>query len=101
MIGEPGIGKSRLAAELAKFAALQGIRTATVSCQRSTVDRPLSVLIDLAPSLRDMPGALGCSQERADPLAARLGRGVEQLLFAQFARDPQRLGSVLADIMAI
>lgn len=63
MIGEPGIGKSRLAAELAKFAALQGIRTATVSCQRSTVDRPLSVLIDLAPSLRDMPGALGCSQE--------------------------------------
>ncbi|HEU4766941.1 MAG TPA: AAA family ATPase [Pyrinomonadaceae bacterium] len=63
LLGEPGIGKSRLAAEIAKFAGLQGIRNATVSCQRPNVDRPLSVLADLVPLLRDMPGALGCSQD--------------------------------------
>ncbi|MDQ3673576.1 MAG: AAA family ATPase [Gemmatimonadota bacterium] len=63
VIGDPGIGKSRMAAELAKFATLQGIRTSTVSCQRSNVERPLSVLVDLVPALREMPGAIGCSQE--------------------------------------
>ena len=63
VIGDPGIGKSRLASELTKFATLQGIRTATVSCQRSNVERPLSVLADLVPFLREMPGAIGCSQE--------------------------------------
>lgn len=63
LLGDPGIGKSRLAAELAKFAGLQGVRTKTVGCQRSNVDRPLSVLVDLVPALREMPGAIGCSQE--------------------------------------
>ena len=63
MVGEPGIGKSRLAAELAKFATLQGIRTITVRCQRPNVDRPLAVLVDLVPGLRELPGAIGCSQE--------------------------------------
>src|SRR5687768_15352503 len=63
IVGEPGIGKSKLASEVAKFAGLQGIRTQTVSCQRTNIDRPLSVLVDLVPWLRDMPGALGCSQE--------------------------------------
>ncbi len=63
LLGEPGIGKSKLASEIARFASLQGIRTQTVSCQRTNVDRPLSVLVDLVPWLRDMPGALGCSQE--------------------------------------
>ncbi|HVF39255.1 MAG TPA: AAA family ATPase, partial [Gemmatimonadaceae bacterium] len=63
IVGEPGIGKSKLASEFARFAGLQGLRTQTVSCQRTNVDRPLSVLVDLVPWLRDMPGALGCSQE--------------------------------------
>lgn len=63
IVGEPGIGKSKLASEIAKFAGLQGLRTQTVSCQRTNIDRPLSVLVDLVPWLRDMPGALGCSQE--------------------------------------
>lgn len=63
LLGEPGIGKSRLAAEIAKFASLQGVRNARVSCQRPNVDRPLSVLAGLVVLLRDMPGALGCSQD--------------------------------------
>ena len=63
LVGEPGIGKSRLAAEIARFATLQGLRTATVRCQRPNVLRPLSLLADMVPLLRDMPGALGCSQD--------------------------------------
>lgn len=63
LTGDPGIGKSRLAAEVAKFATFQGFRTQTVTCQRSSADRPLSVLVDLVPALRELPGAIGCSQE--------------------------------------
>jgi DNA-binding SARP family transcriptional activator/tetratricopeptide (TPR) repeat protein len=61
--GEAGIGKSRLASELIKFATLEGIQTMRTGCRRSDVDRPLSVFVDLVPQLSELRGALGCSQE--------------------------------------
>lgn len=63
ILGDPGIGKSRLVLELARFAELQGVKVQRVACRHSDVDRPLSVFVDLVPQLRDLPGALGCSQE--------------------------------------
>jgi len=81
--GEPGIGKSRLARELSDFAELQGVQVQRVSCRRSDIDRPLSVFVDLVPALRDMPGALGCSQETLVALKRLTefdGRGIEALL---------------------
>ena len=63
IVGEPGIGKSRLAAELGRFADLQGAQVQRVACSRADVDRPLSLFVDIVPQLREMPGALGCDPE--------------------------------------
>jgi DNA-binding SARP family transcriptional activator len=63
LVGEPGIGKSRLSAELARFAELQGALVQRATCRRADVDRPLSLFVDTVPQLREMPGALGCAPE--------------------------------------
>jgi len=63
IIGEPGVGKSRLTAELGRFADLQGAQIQRVTCRRADVDRPLSLFVDIVPQLREMPGALGCAPE--------------------------------------
>lgn len=59
--GEPGMGKTRLATELAKVAALQGVRMQRVGCQATDLSRPLSIFVDLVPGLLNLKGALGCS----------------------------------------
>jgi DNA-binding SARP family transcriptional activator/tetratricopeptide (TPR) repeat protein len=61
--GDAGIGKSRLTSELIKFAEMDGIQVERTICRRSDLDRPLSAFVDLVPRLRELPGALGCSQE--------------------------------------
>jgi DNA-binding SARP family transcriptional activator/tetratricopeptide (TPR) repeat protein len=63
IVGSAGIGKTRLAAELATLAELQGVQTARATCRRDDVHRPLSAFVDLIPKLRDMPGAIGCSPQ--------------------------------------
>ncbi len=59
--GPAGIGKSRVALELARVAALDGVRIQRTVSQRSDSSRPLSVFCDLIHGLLDMPGALGCA----------------------------------------
>jgi DNA-binding SARP family transcriptional activator len=63
IVGDAGIGKSRLCAEFAKFAELQGFQVQRANCRRNDVDRPLSVFVDIVPQLRELPGALGCAPE--------------------------------------
>jgi DNA-binding SARP family transcriptional activator len=67
-VGDPGIGKSRLSAEIARFAQLQGIRVQRVTCRRTDLDRPLSMFVELASQLRDLPGALGCAPQTLSDL---------------------------------
>jgi DNA-binding SARP family transcriptional activator len=61
--GEAGIGKTRLSSELATFAELQGVRVERVACKRADMYQPLSAFVALVPGLRELPGALGCSQK--------------------------------------
>ena len=63
VVGDPGIGKTRLSAELARFAELRGATVERATCRRADLDRPLSLFVDIVPRLRDMPGALGCNPE--------------------------------------
>ncbi len=61
--GEPGIGKTRLAAEFANVAALDGARIERVAAQSHDVHRPMGAFIELVPRLLQLPGALGSSPQ--------------------------------------
>ena len=61
--GDAGIGKTRMASELGKFAALQGIRVERVACRKPEETQPLSAFVTLVSRLRELPGALGADQE--------------------------------------
>jgi len=61
--GEPGIGKTRLSSEFARFAELQGVSVERVGCKRADMLQPLSAFVTLVPGLRELPGALGCDQK--------------------------------------
>jgi DNA-binding SARP family transcriptional activator len=60
IVGEPGIGKTRLSSEITQFAKLQGVTVEHVGCKRADMHQPLSVFVALIPGLRELPGALGC-----------------------------------------
>ena len=67
--GEPGIGKTRLATEFLKGAALDGATCVKVECAPHDVRRPLGVFVDLVPKLLDAPGGLGVAPEAMVHLA--------------------------------
>jgi DNA-binding SARP family transcriptional activator len=63
LVGDPGIGKTRLSGELARFAELHGAQVLRARCRSTDLDRPLSLFVDVVPQLREMPGSLGCAPE--------------------------------------
>ncbi len=71
--GPPGIGKSRLVAELAKVAQIEGYREVTAECREADMQRPLSVFVDVLPELLSTPGALGSSPESLAVLRKLVG----------------------------
>ncbi len=66
--GEPGIGKTRLATEFMKAAALDGATCLKVECAPHDVRRPLGVFVDLVPKLLEAPGGLGVAPEAMEVL---------------------------------
>lgn len=66
--GEPGIGKTRLATEFLKAAALDGATCLKVECAPHDVRRPLGVFVDLVPKLLEAPGGLGVAPEAMEDL---------------------------------
>ena len=69
LVGAPGIGKTRLALETRAYAELKGMRTVVVRAEAGMIERPLSLLIELARLLVELEGAVAC-----DPDSLRLIR---------------------------
>jgi DNA-binding SARP family transcriptional activator/tetratricopeptide (TPR) repeat protein len=107
VVGEAGIGKSRLAQELAKRAELNGVIVERTVCKRPDLDRPLSVFVDLVPRLRELRGALGCSSEtigvlkrltEVDPTGAdAIAKSDSSVLYATTRRALFDLFDAIAD----
>lgn len=61
--GEAGIGKSRLAAEVGKYAKSRKVRTIVVGCQAGDSQMPLSLFVSLIPELLDKAPVAGRKPE--------------------------------------
>lgn len=61
--GDPGIGKTRLAAEFSATLGVRRAQCARVGLQQHDADRPMGAFVDLVPTLLELNGALGCSPE--------------------------------------
>ena len=61
--GDPGIGKTRLLTEFLEFSGLQGFVSQRIYCRSSDSGRPLAVLLELIPTLRNLRGAIGAAPE--------------------------------------
>ena len=61
MIGEPGIGKTRLLHEGARNAGVRGMRLVEYRASVNGEERPLVGLLDILPRFLTLPGAVGCA----------------------------------------
>jgi DNA-binding SARP family transcriptional activator/tetratricopeptide (TPR) repeat protein len=68
IVGEPGIGKTRLAAHFADLAALRGAQVVRHASQPHNLHHPMAAFFELLPSLLQLPGALGCSPQAMNAL---------------------------------
>jgi DNA-binding CsgD family transcriptional regulator len=64
VLGEPGVGKSRLLAEAGRMAIERGVRLAHASCLGLTTPLPLDPVRELLRSLGESLGAIGGESER-------------------------------------
>lgn len=71
--GPPGMGKSRLMAELVKVAQFEGYHDVVIECRESINARPLGALIEVLPELLNAPGSMGCAPESLTVLRKLLG----------------------------
>ncbi len=63
IVGEPGIGKTRLLTEFGRRLALERVAIVRSTCSPVDRHRPLSAFVDTIPPLLQAPGALGASSE--------------------------------------
>jgi tetratricopeptide (TPR) repeat protein len=107
VVGEAGIGKSRLANELMRLAVLDGSMVVSYSCTSGDALSPISSIISLVQKLITQPGALGCSQEHLqylrrlsstenEPPPAIVGLGAD-VLYAQLTYAISELIAAVTD----
>lgn len=71
--GPPGMGKSRLMAEVVKVAQFEGYHDIVMECRESITTRPLGALMEILPELMNAPGSMGCAPESLTILRKLLG----------------------------
>jgi hypothetical protein len=76
LVGEAGIGKTRLLNEIVRVGTVHGIRVVEYRPSAVGRERPLAGLFDLLPQLLALPGAVGCSPPSFTRLN-ELARGVQ------------------------
>jgi DNA-binding SARP family transcriptional activator len=69
IVGEVGVGKTRILQEVKRIGALESVFVASTECLPSDSGYPLSVLTRLTRTLQTLPGALGCSPSSLKYLA--------------------------------
>jgi DNA-binding SARP family transcriptional activator len=74
VVGEAGIGKTRLVGEFCRLARLDGLSVASATVQPHDVRRPYAAFADLLQQLMSARGALGISQDSMN-LLRRIMRG--------------------------
>lgn len=105
--GEAGIGKSRLATEFLRLAALDGATLATYAPSAGDVLSPISTLVSVGQQLLTLPGALGCAQEHLSyvrrlgtpdtAVAWSLAGVAADILYAQLVQAFAELISAIAE----
>jgi DNA-binding SARP family transcriptional activator len=73
IMGEPGIGKTRLAAHFADLAGMRGATVVRHASQPHNLHHPMAAFFELLPSLLQLPGALGCSPQAMNSLSKLKG----------------------------
>ena len=63
LVGDAGIGKTRLLQEAARIATIRGVRCVEYRSSVIGVERALGGVLDLLPRLLALPGAVGCAPE--------------------------------------
>ena len=87
LLGEPGIGKTRIISEFGAVARMQGTNLARFAAQPNDRARPMSAFVDLVPSLLRMRGAIGIAPASMEALG-RLIRS-DSVLTGSPPTDPE------------
>ncbi|MFN8570765.1 MAG: AAA family ATPase [Gemmatimonadaceae bacterium] len=87
IVGEAGVGKTRLLAEFQKIIAVHGVRTVALRCHPGWDEQPLTAITELARLMLQLPGALGCSPDALVALRELTGQVPRRSDAALYAAD--------------
>ena len=97
IVGEAGIGKSRLVSEFSQLVGFDGVSIAATAAQPHDVHRPLGAFADLFQKLVELPGALGISPDSMSTLRRLVTSPSSDVTsFANAARESDAFSHAMA-----
>ena len=104
LLGAPGIGKTAVMRTFVAHAEMRGWRSAVSRLQPSDVDRPMSVFVELLPSLLSAEGALGAAPESIAQLRRLVEHDVDDAILANKSQEAEavqaRIRTSALDLLA-